>query len=156
MTKWLVCSAFALWVQMYLKTISISLSCFFLPCQVFELTVYCSEVCQQRDTRLHALKCKKNRQEHEANRRRRTMNRWLHIGCCCWHSVRLIDTRFSVQICWSRGSTTFAAPKSWKRPFFNSLWKEFSLCKNYVERMTTNGYEVEYINVAPILQFRKN
>ena len=48
---------------------------FFLPRQVFELTVYCSEVCQQRDTRLHALKCKKNRQEHEANRRRRTMDR---------------------------------------------------------------------------------
>ena len=39
---------------------------FFLPRQVFELTVYCSEVCQQRDTRLHALRCKKNRKEHEA------------------------------------------------------------------------------------------
>ena len=38
----------------------------FSPRQVCELTVYCSEVCQQRDTRLHALKCKKNRQEHEA------------------------------------------------------------------------------------------
>ena len=38
----------------------------FSPRQVCELTVYCSEVCQQRDTRLHALKCKKNRQEHKA------------------------------------------------------------------------------------------
>ena len=30
------------------------------------MPVYCSEVCQQRDTRLHALRCKKNRKEHEA------------------------------------------------------------------------------------------